>query len=80
MPAAVPPLLPPGMRVEMHPLVRHVLMADPDLWEPGWPLARNDVTGWFPVPVKVTMDLGKGEWRLVIVTEEVLLAGEKPGS
>jgi hypothetical protein len=67
--------LPEGLRLEMHPSVRRALMMDPDLLEPGWPQARDDVHGWFPVPVKVTTDVNPGRWRLVIVTEDVLLDG-----
>ena len=70
-----PPREPPaGLRVEMHPSVRRLLMVDPDLWEP--PVRERDETGFFPVPVRVTADLKPGAWRLVIVTEEVLLEGQ----
>jgi len=70
--------LPEGLRLERHPSVRRMLMMDPDLLEPGWPQARGDGTGWFPCPVKVATDMPKGQWRLVIVTEEVLLAAAWP--
>lgn len=73
----VPPELPPGLRLEMHPSVRRVLMTDPDLWEPGggaWDEAPDHF--FAPAPVKVTMDIPAGTWRLVIVTEEVLLSGK----
>lgn len=64
---------PEGLRVEMHPDVRRLLMTDQDLWErPGWECGMED---WFPVPAKVTTDVKPGTWRLVIVTEEVLLEG-----
>jgi hypothetical protein len=64
---------PDGLRVEMHPSVRRLLMTDPDLWErPGRECELDD---WFPVPAKVTTDVPPGKWRLVIVTEEVLLEG-----
>jgi hypothetical protein len=66
-------LLPDGIRLEMHPAVRYALMRDLDLWErPGRETVLED---WFPVPVKVTTDLAKDQWRLVIVTEEVLMLG-----
>lgn len=66
-------LLPAGLRLEVSPQVRYLLMRDQDLWErPGREGALED---FFPVPVRVTTDLGKGRWRLVIVTEEVLLGG-----
>jgi hypothetical protein len=65
--------LPDGLRLEMHPDVRRALMRDPDLWElPGQASGLGD---WFPAPVRVTTDLENGRWRLVIVTEEVLLDG-----
>jgi hypothetical protein len=65
--------LPDGLRLEMHPAVRHLLHMDADLWErSGWETTAGD---WFPVPVKVNPDLDKDGWRLVIVTEEVLMLG-----
>lgn len=68
--------LPDGLRLEMHPDVRRFLMIDPDLWErPGRESGLGD---WFPVPVRVTTDLENGRWRLVVVTEEVLLEGVRP--
>jgi hypothetical protein len=61
---------PDGLRLEMHPAIRQLLMVDPALWDgPG-----SQLEDWFPVPVKVTTDLGKDQWRLVIVTEDVLLS------
>lgn len=64
--------LPDGLRLEVHPAVQRVLMTDPDLWErPGRETALDD---FFPVPVRVDYEL-KRQWRLVIVTEEILLAG-----
>lgn len=65
--------LPDGLRLEMHPLVRRYLDTDPDLNYPGRSRPRD---GWLPVPVKMTTDLAKDQWRLVIVTEEVLLEGK----
>lgn len=64
---------PEGLRVEMHPDVRRLLMTDPDLWErPG---RESDLEDWFPVPARATVDMKPGTWRLVIVTEDVLLEG-----
>lgn len=64
---------PEGLRVEMHPSVRRLLMTDPDLWGgPGWETSADD---FLPVPARVTVDLKPGTWRLVIVTEDVLLEG-----
>ena len=65
--------LPAGLRVEMHPDVRRMLMVDLDLWErPG---REREMGDWFPVPARVTTEMKPGTWRLVIVTEEVLLDG-----
>jgi hypothetical protein len=64
---------PEGLRVEMHPDVCHLLLRDGDLWE--GPSRKADVTDWLPVPVKITTDMKRGQWRLVIVTEEVRLDG-----
>jgi hypothetical protein len=65
--------LPEGLRVEMHPSVRRLLMVDPDLWErPG---RERTVDDWLPVPAMISSELKPGTWRLVIITEEVLLEG-----
>lgn len=70
----VPAELPAGLRLEMHQSVRRYLMVNADLWEPGFGLS-GDISEWFRVPVKVNPELSKNTWRLVIVTEEVLLDG-----
>jgi hypothetical protein len=64
---------PEGLRVEMHPDVHRLLMRDPDLW--NRPERESALEDWFPVPAKVTTDVAPGKWRLVIITEEVLLEG-----
>ena len=69
--------VPAGLRLEMHPLARRYLMVSRDLWEPGFP-HPSDIAEWFRVPVKVDMDLPSGSWRLVIVTEDVLLDSRMP--
>lgn len=65
--------LPGGLRVEMHPSVYQMLMTDPDVWDE--PDRAPVVTDFFPVLVRVTTDVKRGAWRLVIVAEEVLLEG-----
>lgn len=68
------PLLPEGLRLEIHPLVYHMLMrnAIEDFIMMGDPLKR------IPVPVKITPEMPKYGWRLVIVTEEVINGGTMP--
>lgn len=73
-----PGVLPPGLRVEMHPRVHYTLAADPETY--AWPRQPGDsfeeiYTRTFGVPVKITSDMPEGHWRLVVVTEEVLLGG-----
>jgi hypothetical protein len=73
------PELPPGLRLEMHPSVRQWLMTDADLLTEGeWPPEEVRTEDFLPVPVKVTLDLKRDQWRLVIITEEVLLGGKAP--
>lgn len=70
--------LPEGLRVEMHPDVRRLLMVDPDLWErPG---RECELDNWLPVPTRVTTDMKPGTWRLVIVIEEVLMDASLPAA
>lgn len=71
MPGEPPP---DGLRLEMHPAIRRCIMMDRDLCAGPW--TGGELPDWFPVPVKVTTDLAKNQWRLVIVTEEVLLEGK----
>lgn len=64
--------LPAGLRLEMHPGVALLFMASDDgLFR----FARRIPEDLFTVPVLVTMHIPEGSWRLVIVTEEVLLGG-----
>jgi hypothetical protein len=67
----------PGLRLEMHPSTRYLLYQDPELWEYGTfaePL-ETFIPRTFGIPFKITTDVEKDHWRLVIVTEEVLLGG-----
>jgi hypothetical protein len=63
--------LPEGLRLEMHPAVRHVLLR-------GMPAVGPDLDGLFDVPVVVTPLLETGAWRLVTVTEDVHTGGKMP--
>lgn len=65
-----PPVLPAGLRLEMHPETFSLLRRDSEAFAYGSRLEDK-----FQVPVKVTADLEPRTWRLVIVTEEVLLSG-----
>lgn len=68
--------MPDGIRVEMHPAVRYVLLGR---YVPGYqdfvqdnyagPLSRVQI------PVKVNPELPRGGWRLVVVTEDVIDGG-----
>lgn len=63
---------PPGLRLEMHPSVRQwLLVSDDELLRH----CRNLPDELFAIPVLVTTHLPEGRWRLVIVTEEVILGG-----
>jgi hypothetical protein len=66
--------LPEGLRLEMHPSVRHVLWQDPDLTR--YTDQFTDVTAHFSLPVRFTVELDALAWRLVIVTEEVIDGGQ----
>ena len=67
-------VLPAGLRLEMHPAVYHLILQDPDGAEHG----IGDVGSSAGVPVRVTTEVARNGWRLVIVTEEVLLEGLRP--
>ncbi len=72
------PVLPEGIRLEMHPSVRHAIMRH---WMPDY---RDFVSDGEPkpfppqIPVKVTTDLERGAWRLVVVKEDVINGGVMP--
>lgn len=81
--------LPVGLRMEMHPSVRQRLLTDVYLGRYGFGNTCDPFIGYgytgdaelqeqFRVPVKITIDLPKDTWRLVIITEEVISAGELP--
>lgn len=62
--------LPAGLRMEMHPTVLRALRMSVARW------SNADLQdSLFEVPMKVNPDLTARGWRLVIVTEDVLLAG-----
>jgi hypothetical protein len=71
---------PPGLRLEMHPAVWYVLMTDLSLWQyadgadrPGAIKAAEEKFG---LPIVIDHRLPERAWRLVIVTEDVLLGGK----
>lgn len=67
--------LPEGLRLEMHPRARIMILQD--RYTQDWP--SSDWRDWGPVfgvPVKVTPDLPEGTWRLVVVTEDALTGGK----
>jgi hypothetical protein len=68
------PQLPEGLRLEIHPLVYYMIMrsADQGFRMVDEPLKR------IPMPVKITPELPRYGWRLVIVTEEVINGGLMP--
>jgi len=66
-------IFPEGLRLEMHPSVRRAMMLCRDLW--GASGITGDPIDHFQVPAKVTMDVPEGTWRLVIVTEDILITG-----
>lgn len=80
--AANPLALPEGLRVEMHPRAHYMLVRDPEI--NTWPREPGDsfeelYARTFRIPVKITSDLPEGYWRLVVVTEDVLLGGRLAG-
>jgi hypothetical protein len=62
--------LPEGLRLEIHPMAYRHLLRCPD--SGPWP---EDLARHFTIPVKVSDDLPTDTWRLVIITENVLLGG-----
>ena len=69
------PVLPEGIRLEMHPSVRHAIMRN---WTPKYAdFVSGEEPKPFPpqIPVKVTTDLEHGAWRLVVVKEDVINGG-----
>jgi len=69
---------PEGLRLEMHPAVYYALLRDADLmryYSGGTDDMDEHLAGLFRIPVKITQDLERGHWRLVIVTEDVLKGG-----
>jgi hypothetical protein len=70
-------VLPPGLRLEMHPAVRIALLKDDAVAE-SLPFGNDPLREMFKLPVVVNMDLPEDGWRLVIVTEDVILTGTMP--
>lgn len=67
-------IIPPGLRLEMHPAVRAVLLEGSAT---SWDMRHyGDVRDMFAVPVIISAQLPLGRWRLVIVTEQVLAGGD----
>jgi len=62
--------LPPGIRIEMHPSTYNLVRSDSDIDYP-----QVSLTEKMGIPVKINPDLGQGEWRLVVVTEDVKTGG-----
>jgi hypothetical protein len=76
-----PDSLPAALRMEMRPSVYYAIMNDADTY--SWPREPGDsgeemLTRTFTVPVRIVTDLPDGTWRLVVVTEDVLLGGGLP--
>ncbi|HEY2638930.1 MAG TPA: hypothetical protein VGI66_03475 [Streptosporangiaceae bacterium] len=76
-PRRIRPPLPEGLRLEMHPSVYNQIVRDPTLRDftssgrnPQEMLAER-----WQVPVRIAPELDRDTWRLVIVTEEVLMNG-----
>jgi hypothetical protein len=68
--------LPAGLRLEMHPSTVNLLYQDSELWEHGYTETIDTlILRAFSVPLKITLDVEEDHWRLVIVTENVLLGG-----
>lgn len=67
--------LPDGLRLEMHPEVYYTIFQDPATAAWGDISSQAGLKKNFKVPVRVTTDVRAGTWRLVIVTEDVLLGG-----
>ncbi|MCW2929994.1 MAG: hypothetical protein JWM19_956 [Actinomycetia bacterium] len=63
--------LPAGLRMEMHPVVLRALQLSVTKW--GVPGLIQDRL--FDMPMKVNRDLPASGWRIVVVTESVLLKG-----
>jgi hypothetical protein len=68
------PEIPEGIRLEIHPAVYHMLLRN--MAEEY--ISMKDPLERFPLPVKVTTDVPKYGWRLVIITEEVINGGVMP--
>ncbi|HEV3380917.1 MAG TPA: hypothetical protein VG142_08060 [Trebonia sp.] len=64
--------MPDGVRLEMNPYFYRFLIRDALFYgdSPAEAMEKH-----FPVPVKVTPDIPLGSWRLVVVTEQLLLEG-----
>jgi len=65
---------PEGLRLEMHPTVRIALLRDKTVSH-NLPFGNDPLSDLFQMPVRVNGDLPAGGYRLVIVTEDILLIG-----
>lgn len=69
--------LPEGIRLEMHPSVRQMILRNvvPDFIRS---VAKEPMPFSAEVPVVITPLLPRGAWRLVVVTEDVIDGGVMP--
>ncbi len=65
-----PQRVPQGLVIEMHPNTRLMILRDPTN-----PRTPAGVFGKLSIPVKITMDLKSGEWRLVHVIRDFKIGG-----
>jgi hypothetical protein len=65
---------PPGLRLEMHTTVRIALLRD-DTVSRNLPFGNDPLSELFHMPVRVNSDLPVGGWRLVVITEDIVLIG-----
>ncbi len=68
------PQLPEGIRLEMHPLVRYMIIRNMDYRD----VFTDDLSDRVDIPVKINTELPEYGWRLVIVTEDVINGGVMP--
>jgi len=71
---ALKPQLPPGLRLEMHPDLFNRVLTDADLTYRSGNFIEP-VQEYFGLPVKVVPELPRLGFRLVVITEELLLGG-----
>lgn len=64
---------PPGLRLEVHPTAFYAFFRD--VYTIGWVASMGSLSAAFRVPAIVSPSLPERGWRLVVVTENVLLGG-----